>query len=237
MKTNFDFDSLSGIEDSFANAGYLRVRDVISIGEVEVIRGEVERVIRKADQLPKDLVWFSPSIHDGYIVQRISRINRYSHVIDNIGNSHTRLHSIASRLLGSTNVRYANGSEGSDGSVLVIKHSDNASEHRELRWHRDDKFTQHLSINPFINLGIYLDDCTTGSGNLVVLPKSHRLRNFEGRLEETTSFHAGELSIQARTGDVVVHASDLWHCSRSQKHEGRQRRVLYFNYYVPIIVC
>jgi hypothetical protein len=215
MNTSFEFTSLIGNEGSFARVGFVRIRDVIPIDEVEVIRGEIKRIIQTADQLPKDLVWFSPSTCGGYVVQRISRINRYSHVIDKIGKSHPRLHRIASRLLGSTNIRYADGSEGSDGSVLVIKHSDNASEHRELRWHRDAKFTQHLPINPFINLGIYLDDCTTGSGELVVLPESHRLKNF-----------------QANTGDVVIHSSELWHCSRSHMHIGQQRRVLYFNYHV-----
>jgi hypothetical protein len=232
MGESFKFSSLAGMEDRFADVGYVRVRRVMPIEEVENLRAAIESVIQNSDNLAEGLVWISPSSRSDYIIQRISRINQYSRIIDDTGKSHPRLLKIASLLFGGATVRAADGFEGSDGSVLVIKHPDNASEHRELRWHRDVKFTQHLPINPFINLGIYLDDCPAGSGQLVVLPKSHRLENFNPLLEETTLFHPGELGIPARVGDVVVHSSELWHCSHAHLRPGYQRRVLYFNYYV-----
>jgi ectoine hydroxylase-related dioxygenase (phytanoyl-CoA dioxygenase family) len=231
MGEGFKFTSLDGVEDRFADVGYVRVRGVISVEEVGKLRAAIELIMQKADELPEGLAWLSPSSRGGYIVQRISRINQYSRAVDDTGRSHPRLIALASRLIGG-NACAADGHEGSDGSVLVIKHPDNASEHRELRWHRDSKFTQHLPINPFINLGVYLDDCPTGSGQLVVMPRSHRLENFDPTLEETTLYHPGEHGIPARAGDVVVHSSELWHCSRAHMRPGYQRRVLYFNYYV-----
>lgn len=231
MGESFKFPSLDGVEDRFADVGYVRVCGVIPSEEVKELRAAVELIIQKADGLPEGLAWLSPSSRGGHVVQRISRINQYSRAVDDTGRSHPRLIALASRLLGG-DPKAADGFEGSDGSVLVIKHPDNASEHRELRWHRDSKFTHHLPINPFINLGIYLDDCPIGSGQLVVVPKSHRLTNFDTMLEETPLYHPGELGISARAGDVVVHSSELWHCSRAHMHAGHQRRVLYFNYYV-----
>jgi phytanoyl-CoA hydroxylase len=225
--------SVATMEKYFADVGYIKVQNVIPMDEVRGIRGEVERIFRQAKKLPEGLVWFSPSTTGGYVIQRISRINKYSDIIQKLGEADPRLHQIASELLKSANVRFADGSEGSDGSVLVIKEFSNASEHRQLRWHRDAKFTQQLLINPFINLGIYLDDCPLGSGELIVLPRSHRLNNFDLVLEETTVRHPGEVGLEARAGDIVIHSSELWHCSRAHVYPGKQRRVLYFNYYTP----
>lgn len=225
--------AIASMEKRFADIGYIKVRNVIPIDEVEVIRREVTRILLQAKNLPQGLVWFSPSTNGHHVIQRISRINEYSEIIQRLGEADPRLHQIASQLLNSAKVRFADGSEESDGSVLVIKESCNASEHRELRWHRDAKFTQQLPINPFINLGIYLDDCPLGSGELIVLPRSHRLNIFDPVLEETTVHHRGEVGLKARAGDIVIHSSELWHCSRAHEYSGQQRRVLYFNYYTP----
>ena len=227
----FEFPSLGGCEEVFAERGYVVVGAVMSKHEVERLRKAIARVSVRASELPEGLVWFSPSRRTGHVIQRISRINQYSRMVARTGRSHPRLLRIASQILGCSRVCAADGSEGSDGSVLVIKHPDNASEHRELRWHQDAQFTEHLPINPFINLGIYLDDCSTDEGQLVVLPGSHRLSNFDQGLKETTLFHPNEIDVQAASGDIVIHSSQLWHRSRAHCRPGRQRRVLYFNYY------
>lgn len=216
---------------SYRDNGFLRCRATYDSVELEVIRKEVARVTAQASNLPAGTAWLSPSTSKGIVVQRISRINCQSRVIQEWGASDRRLLSIAIALLDSPRVRFADGSEGSDGVVLVAKDPENASEHRELRWHRDADFTGHLPINPFVNIGIYLDDAPAGAGNLVIVPRSQRLNVFDERLAETTEIHPHENSVVALAGDVVAHDSGVWHCSRAHLIPGLIRRVLYFNFY------
>lgn len=234
MKTIFEQDNYRSIKNSFSMNGYVRVPGVFGKDEIDELRNEVERVKNLAESIPEKLVWFSPSAKGGYVIQRISRINLHSELIHELGHTHPVLLEVAGILLGVPQAKFADGTEGSDGSVLVVKDPNNTSPHKELRWHRDAKFTQHLPINPFINLGVYLDDSGPDLGGLVVLPSSHRTNIFDLSYEETANYHKGEICVEANTGDILVHSSELWHCSRVHRIPTRQRRVLYFNYYPAI---
>ena len=231
MNYIFNNGILDGLKDAFLEYGFVRVTNVFSSQELEEILHEIERIQRIAEELPDGLVWFSPSIDAGQIIQRISRINQHSEAINNLGHFSETLKTISCLALRSNNIEFADGHEGSDGSVLVIKDPLNVSVHKELRWHQDSKFTQHLPINPFINLGVYLDDSDVNRGGLVVLPCSHRLDIFDKEIEETTRNHKGEICVPVKAGDICLHSSDLWHCSRASMIPSGLRRILYFNYY------
>jgi hypothetical protein len=231
METVFDLGNLNEVGKSFQHYGYVRIRHAVSMEDVIRLRQEVAHVLTITSQLPNGLVWFSPAVDGGQIIQRISRINVYSRFIHDFGNTHPTLLTVTKILLGADQVRFADGSEGSEGSVLVIKDPANAGEHKELRWHRDAKFTQHLPINPFVNLGVYLDDSGAGLGGLVVLPTSHRVSLFDPDLEETTKYHSGGVCVEASTCDIVIHSSEIWHCSRAHAVATQMRRVLYFNFH------
>lgn len=231
MKTVFDLNELDEVGESFRHSGYVRVKHAVSMEDVARLRQEIGYVVTIAGQLPEGLVWYSPAVNGGQIIQRISRINQYSNFIHNFGNTHQILLAVTKSLFDVEQVRYADGSEGSDGSVLVIKDPANASEHKDLRWHRDAKFTQHLPINPFVNLGVYLDDAGPELGGLVVLPTSHRIPLFNPSLEETTEHHPDEVCVEANACDIVIHSSEIWHCSRAHSVATQVRRVLYFNFH------
>lgn len=223
--------ALDSLRAAFAVLGFVRIRGVIDHDCCSRLTNELTRIVAQSAELPPSTVWRSPSINEAPVVQRISRVNFASDLVQQFAQGERSIQLIAAALLGQTQVRFADGSEGSDGAVLVIKDPNNASEHKKLRWHYDEKFTKHLPINPFINLGIYLDRADADCGGLVVVPGSHRGVRFLPELEETTHEHPGELTVTAEVGDIVAHSSALWHCSREHRIAGRLRRVLYFNYH------
>jgi ectoine hydroxylase-related dioxygenase (phytanoyl-CoA dioxygenase family) len=221
-----------GLRTRFEQDGYVKVERCFEPVEIAALRRESHRLCTETKELPPEIVWFSPAVDGGCIVQRISRTNWFSPLIQRFGAEHSAMRSICASLLQTESVQFADGHEGSDGTVLVVKDARNASEHRKLRWHRDNHFTGHLPIDPFLNAGIYLDDSDADRGCLVVIPESHRVSNFDQELCETTTYHAGELNVCAQAGDLVIHHSALWHRSGAFTLPSGVRRILYFNYFV-----
>jgi hypothetical protein len=212
--------------------GFVRVVGVIPSSTVERLRRAVDDLATNAPA-ESDLVWRSPGSDGGLVVQRISRANTLSVEIAHVLLAMPELRELASWLLDVpvARVGLADGSEGSDGIVLVIKDPANASVHRDLRWHRDDTFTQHLAINPFLNCGVYLDRADVSRGGLLIVPGSHLDGgHFPG--DETIEAVVGEVCVEADPGDVVVHRSDVWHRSGPHEVGGERRRVLYANAFV-----
>jgi len=212
--------------------GFVRVAGVVPSPTVNRLRRAVDKLVNQAPA-ESNLVWRSPRADGGAAVQRISRANTLSPEIADVFFAGHELRELGSWLLDApvTRVGFADGAEGSDGIVLVIKDPSNASVHRDLRWHRDDTFTQHLPINPFLNCGVYLDRADASRGGLLVVPGSHA-SDLPFPNEETIETVAGEVCVEADPGDVVVHRSDVWHRSGPHLVPGETRRVLYANAYV-----
>lgn len=213
------------------DVGVVRVPAVFDERDVSYLRKEVDDVVG-ALASDEDLVWRSRAKGGGTVVQRVTRANLFSATLQSLCDSPILLELGALSLgVAAQKVRIASGIEGSDGVVLVIKDPRNATLHKQLKWHRDDTFTQHLAINPFVSLGVYLDPADARRGALIVLPKSHIL-TMPFRFEETCRRVRGQLVVPADPGDVVIHRSDLFHRSAAHEVVGEVRRVLYVNAFV-----
>ena len=211
--------------------GFVRVRAALAPDAIATLTAAVATLIH---QPPGDrgLTWESQSTAGGTVVQRITRVNCFSPAIARVAAESPIIRELGALALGgyASRVCIADGSEGSDGIVLVVKDPRNASIHRHLRWHRDCDFTRHLELNPFVNCGIYLDRSDSKRGAVLVLPRWHS-HQFATDFNETTQRLRGEICIPAAPGDVVIHRSDLWHRSGPHCVPGGQRRVLYANVY------
>jgi ectoine hydroxylase-related dioxygenase (phytanoyl-CoA dioxygenase family) len=215
------------LRHSLKHDGFCRVRGAFSLTEVGALRDALEALIASSPAEP-GLTWRSPAKGGGTVVQRISRANRHSQAFVTGVIEAPKLATIGgwSFGCGPEEISVADGLEGSDGVVAVIKDPRNASEHAALRWHRDDRFTTHLAINPFVNCGIYLDSSDERSGALVAVPRD---RPFPASAGETTDQVPHARIVPAAVGDVVVHSSDVWHRSGPAFAEGHRRRVVYGN--------
>lgn len=220
------------LREELTTYGYARLRNVFAQEEVNQLRLAVDELVRTAPE--SEHVWRSPAEHGELVVQRISRANLLSQPIYDRFQTAVQLALIGSWIFDVpiAKVKIADGLEGSDGVVLVIKHPANQSVHRNLRWHRDTKFTHHLPINPFVNCGLYLDPADGLRGGLIVIPGGHRSDGHEA-IDETTSEVAGQVCVAAEPGDVVLHRDDIWHRSGPHEIPGELRRVLYANLYAP----
>lgn len=207
--------------------GFGTVRGALSPGEVGALREALDVLIATPPAVA-ELTWRSPATGGGTVTQRISRANLFSPALEAGVVGSRALAAIGGWVFrcGSEEVCVADGREGSDGVVAVIKDPHNASEHAALRWHRDDTFTTHLPINPFVNCGIYLDASDERSGALLVVPRG---RPFPASAVETTDQVPYAFTISAEPGDVVVHAADVWHRSGPAFADGHRRRVVYGN--------
>lgn len=212
-----------------ARDGFVRLRSVFSRSEVGLLSNAVAELLREPPT-EKDLTWFSPRRGGGHLVQRISQANRFSSVIASHFLGARQLLRIGSCIFNQPEdtIGIADGSEGSDGIVLVVKDPKNLSEHKDLRWHRDESFTQDLPINPFVNCGLYLDRADSMRGALLVLPASHRTQRFDG-VVETTMMVREQRTLEANPGDVILHRADVLHRSGPHRVDGGSRRVLYAN--------
>ncbi len=124
---------------------------------------------------------------------------------------------------------------------LVINHYVNTGESNftKLGWHTDglrDLFTQ-FTLNPMLNIGIYLDDSPLEKGGLRLLPGTHKQgfyqMLFRKRYFVDNTADKEEISLEAEAGDLTIHSGRIWHRVALSTVEGAasKRRVMYF----PII--
>jgi ectoine hydroxylase-related dioxygenase (phytanoyl-CoA dioxygenase family) len=99
----------------------------------------------------------------------------------------------------------------------------------DLPWHKDCSIGRHSYRCCSMTVGISVTGADSKSGELGVVPGSHRaslpLSGIHRRVD------LPQLPLPTATGDVTVHLSCTLHMSRPPKE--RERRVLYTNFVLP----
>lgn len=124
---------------------------------------------------------------------------------------------------------------------LVVSHYINTGEagFSRLGWHTDglrDLVTQ-FTLNPMLNIGIYLDDSPIEKGGLRLLDGTHKQNIFRmlfrKRYFVDNEPDKDEIALEAESGDLTVHSGRIWHRAALASVQGlaSKRRVMYF----PII--
>jgi hypothetical protein len=216
--------------DFYHGNGFVHIRGAIGDSLLSRLKHAYEEIVGAVAAADAPDISYSPSARGGQLVQRFYRLNSRPPFRDAFGDIQPTMLTIARGLLGDDARMVPDGEGGGTGTVMIVKHTDDVGPHNWLPWHSDGAFTRHLPIFPYINAGLYLDDSDASKGCLVVVPHSQRDFAPSDELGNGCAELADEVQIEARAGDIVVHSSEIWHCSRTSTAPGAIRRVLYVNF-------
>jgi len=125
---------------------------------------------------------------------------------------------------------------------LVVSHYVNTGDEStfsRLGWHTDglrDLFSQ-FTLNPMLNIGIYIDDSPLEKGGLRLLDGTHKQGIFKMLFRKKyfvdNEADKDEIALEAESGDLTVHSGRIWHRAAMATVQGAasKRRMIYF----PII--
>lgn len=185
-------------------AGYLFVRDVFRRDEIEILLREAQELRDEARQGDK-LSWWGKTETGAEVLCRVTR-----------GNAKPRLATLPTepRLLVLKDLAdpalvHKKG-EG-EGVTVIFKRPGMHEGLGDLPWHRDCGMGGHAVMCPTLAISVYLREATPETGELAMLPGSHR-----------AAFNAHDASLDpnayaahfaAQPGDVSLHYSDTVHAA------------------------
>ena len=219
-------DGDEALADFLHRAGYLHLRGVMDLPEVEALRADVVAAVATAR--PDDRRSWWTTVDGVEVCNRVNYLNDQSARIAALG-SDPRFVRIAA--LGGTDLRDA--LDRLDGNGVVIKVPGSAGGLADLPWHRDCGMGGHGVKCPMLNVGIQLDAATAAHGQLLMIPGSHR-----GTSRLPGPRDAARLRTTALTtepGDVTVHFGHTLHSAPppTDRH-APGRRALYLSFVPPL---
>jgi len=204
-------------------AGYLFVRDVFAATEVAAFLDESLALRAEARQGDK-LSWWGQNAAGESVLTRVTRGNAKPALATLPADP--RLRALAA--LADEPLVHARG-EGEGVTVIYKQPEMSAGGLSDLPWHRDCGMGGHAMICPTLLLSIYLREATPETGELAMLPGSHRAAfNAHDRSVDAWA-HAAHFA--ARPGDVSVHYGDTVHAAPPPGAASRAE------YRVSAVVC
>ena len=97
-----------------------------------------------------------------------------------------------------------------DGVTVIYKRSEMVEGLADLPWHRDCGMGGHAHMCPCVVMSIYVSEGNAATGELRVLPGSHRTS--APFIDERTGGNLG-IGVPMNPGDVSVHITDVMHAS------------------------
>jgi len=214
------------IAEFLHSAGYVHLRGVIGAEELESLRADVAAAVDTAR--PDDRRSWWTTVGDHEVCNRVNYLNDQSERIAGLG-ADERFSRIAG--LGGPELRDAR--DRLDGNSVVIKVPGAGEGLADLPWHRDCGMGGHPVKCPLLNVGIQLDPASAESGQLLMIPGSHR-----GTSRLPHPKEAERLPLTALTtepGDVTVHFGHTLHAAPPPtKSSGAGRRALYLTFVPPL---
>jgi Phytanoyl-CoA dioxygenase (PhyH) len=214
------------LRDYLERAGYLHLRGVVTPKELEALRSDVTAAV--AGARPDDRRSWWTSVGGREVCSRVNYLNEQSDRIAGLG-SDERFRRIAR--LGGPDLRDA--CDRLDGNGVVIKVPGAGEGLADLPWHRDCGMGGHPVKCPMLNVGIQLDPATAATGQLQMIPGSHR-----GTSRLPGPRESGRLPVAAITtepGDVTVHFGHTLHAAPAPSdRKAPGRRALYLSFVPPV---
>jgi phytanoyl-CoA dioxygenase PhyH len=185
-------------------AGYLFVRDVFQPTEIAGFLAEAQQLEREARHGDK-LSWWGRNAAGEDVLCRVTRGVAKPRLATLP--TDPRLHALKD--LAGEPLVYKKG-EG-EGVTVIFKRPNMREGLGDLPWHRDCGMGGHAVMCPILLLSLYLTPATPQTGELAMLPGSHRASfNAHDPRGDQTAFAA---HFAARPGDVSVHYSDTVHAA------------------------
>lgn len=204
-------------------AGYLFVRGVFTPDETARMLDEA--IALRAEARPGDrLSWWGRNADGAEVLTRVTRAN----VKHDLGGLPAEPRLLALVALADRPLVHTKG-EGEGVTVIYKQPGMSDGGLADLPWHRDCGMGGHAILCPTLLLSIYLREATPESGELAMLPGSHRASyNAHDRTIDPWR-HAARFA--ARPGDVSVHYGDTVHAAPPPTDPGRPE------FRVSAVVC
>jgi phytanoyl-CoA dioxygenase PhyH len=204
-QTTFTLASDRGAMAHFLRtAGYLFVRSVFRPEELSVLLDEAQELQREAREGDK-LSWWGKNAAGEAVLCRVTR----GAAKPGLATLPTDARLSTLRDLADESLVHKKG-EG-DGVTVIYKRPSMTAGLSDLPWHRDCGMGGHAMMCPTLVISVYLTAATPETGELAMLPGSHRASfNAHDRRGDATT-HAAHF--RAQPGDVSVHYSDTVHAA------------------------
>jgi len=202
-------------------AGFLHVRGVFTLGEVEALRRVVER--HQAAARPGDgTSWWAQRRDGAEVLCRLIYLGLRAPEVAALSDD-PRLRGLGA--LG--NEPLVPALDRCDGHSVVLKNPDVVAGLSDLPWHRDCGLGGHPVTCPVINMGIQLDAATAASGRLLFVPGSAHGSVHRSALARPD---VPVVAVDTEPGDVTVHYGDVLHAAPPPLGPGPGRRALYLTF-------
>ncbi len=212
--------------DFLHHVGFVHLRGVLDAGEVAALNDDVDEALRRAR--PDDLKSWWTTVDGREVCNRVNYLNEGSPRVARLG-ADPRFVAIAS--LGGPELRDA--CDRLDGNGVVIKVPGAEGGLADLPWHRDCGMGGHPVKCPMLNIGIQLDAATEDTGQLEMIPGSHRGTSRLPNAEDAKRHPV--VSLTTDPGDVTVHFGHTLHAAPPPKDpRASGRRALYLSFVPPL---
>ena len=195
-------------------AGYLFVRGVFEADEIAAFLAESEALRGEARQGDK-LSWWGRNASGEEILCRVTRANAK----ERLATLPTDPRVLALRDLADGPFEHKRG-EG-EGVTVIYKNPDMVEGLGDIPWHRDCGMGGHAVMCPVLIASVYLTEATPETGELSMLPGSHRASYTTIHPNHPQAPHGARF--RARPGDVSIHYGDTMHAAPPPS--GRDRAV------------
>jgi hypothetical protein len=219
-------DDAGAVADFLHRAGFVHLRGVLHPDEIDALRTEVDRAVTSARPDDRRSWWTTVGGTD--VCNRVNYLNDRSDLIAGLG-ADPRFVRIAA--LGGDDLRDAR--DRLDGNSVVIKVPGATDGLADLPWHRDCGMGGHPVKCPMLNVGIQLDAATAATGQLLMVPGSHRGTSRLPGPREAEGLPVVPLATDP--GDVTVHFGHTLHAAPPPGDPGAVgRRALYLTFVPPV---
>ena len=220
-------DPQDEIADFLERAGFVHLRSVMDPAEIAALDAEVAAAIGRAR--PDDRRSWWTEVDGKEVCNRVNYLNDESPLIAGLGSDERFLRIAA---IGGPDLRDA--CDRLDGNGVVIKVPGATAGLVDLPWHRDCGMGGHPVKCPMLNVGIQLDPATAASGQLKMVPGSHRGTSRLPGPREASALPV--VSITTEPGDVTVHFGHTLHTAPAPTDpEAGGRKALYLSYVPPLL--
>jgi hypothetical protein len=216
----------TAIREFLHHVGFVHLRGVLDAGEIDGLRSDVDEALLRAR--PDDRRSWWTTVDGREVCNRVNYLNDGSPRIAALG-ADPRFLAIAA--LGGRDLRDAH--DRLDGNGVVIKVPGSEGGLADLPWHRDCGMGGHPVKCPMLNVGIQLDAATADTGQLEMIPGSHRGTSRLPNAREAE--HHPVVALTTEPGDVTVHFGHTLHAAPPPTDpHAAGRRALYLSFVPPL---
>jgi Phytanoyl-CoA dioxygenase (PhyH) len=219
-------DPVTDIRGFLHQVGFVHLRAVLDAAEIDALKSDVVGALLRAR--PDDRKSWWTTVDGREVCNRVNYLNDGSPRIAALG-ADPRFVTIAA--LGGDELRDAH--DRLDGNGVVIKVPGSSGGLADLPWHRDCGMGGHPVKCPMLNVGIQLDAATADTGQLQMIPGSHRGTSRLPNAGEAA--HHAVVALTTEPGDVTVHFGHTLHAAPPPLDPHAEgRRALYLSFVPPL---